>query len=368
MPIEVLSAEQMGKETTVTTSFASVMPFRIFNKGPDYFRKQPEPGTKKLSAVERLEADKAKYVKSQQVATTRQEPVKPDIKKKLFVPPVLRRTPNNMPARKTPAGIRRADACGRKGALNIEILNDLINLCESPLPSPKADTSRGSTPKQKLELVDPECVENTELGTTVSKQGHEDQFDRTSILSGSEAAPRPAKSVTVRRVDVRPNVTRCVRSNPSVTRKLPPPSPAKSRISSSSSRGSPRKGPSEAGSSSTKHQSSLHRSKSDLSDRYSRATADLERFFNYCGLDPEEMENIGVERFTRASSDIISNKLYSISNASSEAARSQRSNVAEEKPTERVPYGISVIERNARVIKWLYGLRQARETQKVSNV
>lgn len=28
---------------------------------------------------------------------------------------------------------------------------------------------------------------------------------------------------------------------------------------------------------------------------------------------------------------------------------------------ERVPYGVSVIERNARVIKWLYGLRQAKD-------
>ncbi|KAI4800505.1 hypothetical protein KUCAC02_009647 [Chaenocephalus aceratus] len=29
----------------------------------------------------------------------------------------------------------------------------------------------------------------------------------------------------------------------------------------------------------------------------------------------------------------------------------------------RVPYGVSVIEKNARVIKWLYGLRQAKDTK-----
>lgn len=28
----------------------------------------------------------------------------------------------------------------------------------------------------------------------------------------------------------------------------------------------------------------------------------------------------------------------------------------------RVPYGVSVIERNARVIKWLYGLRNAKDS------
>ncbi|KAK1898620.1 Protein FAM110B [Dissostichus eleginoides] len=116
---------------------------------------------------------------------------------------------------------------------------------------------------------------------------------------------------------------------------IPPASPAFTRISNASSRGSARKHP------------SLHRSKSDLSDRYSRATADLERFFNYCGLDPVEVEGMGgVERFTRANSDIV---------------------IA--KANERAPYGISVIERNARVIKWLYGIRQARDTNNaVSNV
>ncbi|KAK7884004.1 hypothetical protein WMY93_027127 [Mugilogobius chulae] len=58
----------------------------------------------------------------------------------------------------------------------------------------------------------------------------------------------------------------------------PPASPAFTRLSSSSSRGSTRKHP------------ALHRSKSDLSDRLSRASADRERFFNLCGLDPGELD------------------------------------------------------------------------------
>lgn len=36
-----------------------------------------EPNPKRLSAVERLEADKAKYVKSQEVINAKQEPIKP---------------------------------------------------------------------------------------------------------------------------------------------------------------------------------------------------------------------------------------------------------------------------------------------------
>lgn len=86
----------------------------------------------------------------------------------------------------------------------------------------------------------------------------------------------------------------------------------------------------------------------------------------------------GVERFARASSDIVSvSKLRSVSTPSSEYGDGRRGEEEEDddeddgavRPSERVPYGISVIERNARVIKWLYGIRQARDTsQNISNV
>lgn len=52
----------------------------------------------------------------------------------------------------------------------------------------------------------------------------------------------------------------------------------------------------------------------------------------------------------------------------SECAGSDRDDDDEEEEEEskiaaaRVPYGVSVIERNARVIKWLYGLRQAKDS------
>lgn len=132
----------------------------------------------------------------------------------------------------------------------------------------------------------------------------------------------------------------------------------------------------ELGSSATRR-SSLHRSKSDLSDRYARAGADVERFFNYCGLDPEELEAVGPENFARANSDIVSLNFRSASMISSDCDQSRRSSNdglsdgeedEEEEAGERVPYGISAVERNARVIKWLYSIKQARETQKVSHV
>uniref|UniRef100_A0A3P9D5V8 Family with sequence similarity 110 member A n=1 Tax=Maylandia zebra TaxID=106582 RepID=A0A3P9D5V8_9CICH len=297
MPVETLRPSD-GRLAGVP--FTSAMPFRILNKGPDYFRRQAEPGARKLSAVERLEADKAKYVKSQQVALTRQAPIQPPIIRKPLVPSGM--MINTPPARK----VNRS----RRPALNLDILNNLINdVCDGPSHS---EVTRRPPP-----------------------------VPARAPRFGVPVPYSSPNSVTVRRVDVRPHAE--IRN----------------------SKGSARKHP------------SLHRSKSDLSDRYSRATADLERFFNYCGLDPEEVEGMGgVERFTRANSDIVSvSKLRSVSTPSSECGDDRvREDEDDEddgpsRANERVPYGISVIERNARVIKWLYGIRQARDSNNaVSNV
>lgn len=446
--------------------FTSAMPFRILNKGPDYFRRQAEPGARKLSAVERLEADKAKYVKSQQVALTRQAPIKPPIIRKPLVPPgmMLQCQISTPPARKVarcPVDVEngggRDGPGGRRGpALNLDILNNLINdVCDGPLPCSQSSSSTSpssSSPSSGAKSIGSSLSAEQERSNRLLNNlkplnhGTVTSSSTSSCTSSplnnnlrtppAEPARRPPpvparvprigvpapysspNSVTVRRVDVRPqaeirkpqrallqlrprqtaqgqvahpgvppppppapsqNQNQPLPSppvylppSPMLVRAgmIPPASPAFTRISNASSKGSARKHP------------SLHRSKSDLSDRYSRATADLERFFNYCGLDPGEVEGMGgVERFTRANSDIVSvSKLRSVSTPSSEcgddALRAREDGGDEEdedgpaRANERVPYGISVIERNARVIKWLYGIRQARDTNNagVSNV
>ncbi|NXX11086.1 F110A protein, partial [Podargus strigoides] len=330
MPVEALQAGDAMKGVTVAAPFTSAMPIRILRKGPAYFHRPAEPGAAKPSAVERLEADKAKYVKSQRVASTKQEPVKPPLlKQPLFTPGVRRAVLT--PSRRTPPGPRRAEAGGLKTSLDLEILNNLITLCDSPFP--KAETRERTW-----------RAEVPEAGG-ISKPPE------------SPATAKPPGSVAVRRVDVRP----CRVPRGQVT--PVPASPAPNGLPATPSQSSPTRPES------ARRQPLLHRSKSDLSDRLSRATADLERFFNYCGLDPEEVRDMGAERFARASSDIVSLKFHSVSTASSEGGRSPPSAATPEgRPAERVPYGISVIERNARVIKWLYGLRQAREPQQVSDV
>ncbi|KAK5863087.1 hypothetical protein PBY51_000143 [Eleginops maclovinus] len=463
MPVETLRPSD-GR--LAGAPFTSSMPFRILNKGPDYFRRQAEPGARKLSAVERLEADKAKYVKSQQVALTRQAPIKPPIIRKPLIPSgmMLQYQVSTPPARKVPRcpadvenGGGREGPGGRRGpALNLDILNNLINdVCDGPMPcsrsssstspsssspssgaksigsSLSADQERSNRPLNNLQPVNHCTIISSSTSSCTSSPLNNNLQPPAAELT-RRPPPVPARvprigvpapysspnSVTVRRVDVRPQaeIRRPQRAllqlrprqtaqgqvahpqvppppppsqNPQLTTTppktlpsppvylplspmlvragiIPPASPAFTRISNASSKGSGRKHP------------SLHRSKSDLSDRYSRATADLERFFNYCGLDPGEVEGMGgVERFTRANSDIVSvSKLRSVSTPSSECGEEmlQAKEEADEegstaRANERVPYGISVIERNARVIKWLYGIRQARDTNSaVSNV
>ncbi|XP_069739865.1 protein FAM110B-like [Narcine bancroftii] len=328
----------MLKQDSGTSDFTPPIPFRILNKGPDYFRKQMEGSSRKPSAVERLEADKLKYVKSQQVASTRQEPVKAS---EPVLLPRVRKTLQS-PRKTSSAGTSRSENSDWRGALNLETLRNLILICETPNSPTKQSSSNEQT-------------SNSNSRNLQSHSGQEPVHSLDPELRGNILVP--AHNAAVKRVDVLPSVNRRIRSPPC------PPLPKSRLPSSASSKGSSGRVPPEL---TTRQQLSLHRSKSDLSDHYSRVSANLERFFNYCGLDPEELENMGMECLAR--SDIISLKLHSASNLSSEYGRSQYSNAIEEKPNERIPYGVSIIERNARVIKWLYSCREAKESQRGSPV
>ncbi|NXW63389.1 F110A protein, partial [Eurystomus gularis] len=182
MPVEALQAGDAMKGMTVTVPFTSAMPIRILSKGPAYFRRCAEPGAGKPSAVERLEADKAKYVKSQRVASTKQEPVKPPLLKQPLFTPGVRRAALT-PSRRAPSGPRRAEAGGPKTSLDLEILNNLINLCDSPFP--KAESPLG---KWRAEVP-------AALGDGAEGAGKQPE---------SPTAAKPPGSVAVRRVDVHP--------------------------------------------------------------------------------------------------------------------------------------------------------------------
>ncbi|XP_044118072.1 protein FAM110C [Neovison vison] len=108
----------------------------------------------------------------------------------------------------------------------------------------------------------------------------------------------------------------------------------------------------------------LQRSQSDLSSRYSASLAEWDTFFQFCGLEPEVVEALGRENFS-AGSDRVTLKVRSVSVATSDSGFSRQSGsdagLQEEGLAEQVPSTTSVVERNARIIKWLYTCRKARE-------
>ncbi|XP_005404387.1 PREDICTED: protein FAM110C [Chinchilla lanigera] len=110
----------------------------------------------------------------------------------------------------------------------------------------------------------------------------------------------------------------------------------------------------------------LQRSHSDLSRCSCDPGAERDAFFQFCGLDPEVVEALGRDNFS-AGSDCTALKVRSVSVATSEGGFSRHSGgeddgLQEEALTEQVPSTTSIIERNARIIKWLYTCRKAKGT------
>ncbi|XP_059189660.1 protein FAM110A [Centropristis striata] len=414
MPLETIQRPVRQPERTA----AAATPPRLRPKGPvgpDFYRQfKTAAGRPKQSAVERLEADKAKYVKSQ-VALSKQQPVRPPEVRK----PLLNPSSALQPTRKTPTQTKTKQEAVQ---LDLEHLSNLISgvndgaaansddreghvgpvtshssphptpaggqqKMERPRPPPRPDWS--SPAKVRLKASGPARVESpgspgTPAAGTVRRVDvmpqtgpvrtpcRPPQYIRQPLQPiplHSQFPLRPATSqlrlfhtrTTPRPSPLKPVVapskpddststpaeTPDPAASPPILKFLAPPSPAITRLSSTSSRKRP----------------SLTRSKSDMSDRCSRAGTELERFFNLCGLDAADLQ-----QWTGSSSDIVSMARFrSVSAPGSECAGSDKDNGDDEEEdagnaAERVPYGVSVIERNARVIKWLYGLRQAKDT------
>ncbi|XP_066518369.1 protein FAM110B [Hoplias malabaricus] len=409
MPTETLTADSKPAAGQCCSGggvggFASAVPLRILNKGPEYFRRQTEQNPKRLSAVERLEADKAKYVKSQEVINAKQEPVKPQVLAKPPVCPVPAKRSGGFGASsslKASNNNAKSDTCAtttKRENLNLEILKNILNSSSSSEGPAKASKvgARSWAPHRSSETSESMFTESLKVPSVVMQGrrspggGGNLNLSRRLLEERGEGHGERSQihasqsSSDIRRLCNGKPFRSSARSSSSSAPPLPPKPSAKALAACNNlldqsplvGTGGEMELDLGVGGSSVTRRPSLHRSKSDLSDRYARAGADVERFFNYCGLDPEELESVGVESFARANSDIVSLNFRSASMISSDCERSRHSNEDEdglsddedEDPADRVPYGISAVERNARVIKWLYSIKQARESQKVSHV
>ncbi|NXW80449.1 F110C protein, partial [Hirundo rustica] len=359
MPAELSRAVGMHAISDLHSS----LPLRLLNKGPEYLRRQLEAGKPgRKSAVERLAADKAKYVKSQQVISTRQDPV-------IALSSASESSSETCSVESKAASREPGRATGAKP---LE-LGKAVNSCRAPLrhgpPTARRSTKRQMRP-DSLVIYRQKC----ELGRGQSQDGSRGNLVRR-IFHGSVkekqlvspelprvmedvAAAESNEPLSAKDDDHEPSDHGAVQAVPVSTERAGVCTEEHARPPKLSTPPEEVKEVKRRG---------LHRSQSDISSRYSKSFAEFETFFKYCGLEQEVIEDLGRENFSVVS-DNVSFKIRSISVATSESEFTRHSGdegLLEDELTEQVPSSTSVIERNARIIKWLYTCKKAKETNKV---
>ncbi|NXN83299.1 F110C protein, partial [Bombycilla garrulus] len=359
MPAELSRAVGMHAISDLHSS----LPLRLLNKGPEYLRRQLEAGKPgRKSAVERLAADKAKYVKSQQVISTRQDPV------------IALSSASESSSETCSVESRAASReLGRgSGAKPLE-LGKAVSSVRAPLQHGPT-IARRSTRRQ----MRPDSLviyrQKSELGRGQSQDSSRGNLVRR-ILNGSikekqlaspelprvmedVAATEGNEPLTAKDDDREPSDRGAVQTVPVSTEGAGVCTKEHERPSKLNTPPEEVKEVKRRG---------LHRSQSDISSRYSKSFAEFETFFKYCGLEQEVIEDLGRENFSVVS-DNVSFKIRSISVATSDSEFTRHSGdegLLEDELTEQVPSSTSVIERNARIIKWLYTCKKAKETNKV---
>ncbi|XP_010991944.3 protein FAM110C [Camelus dromedarius] len=299
---------------------------RLLSRDPEAPRARDAPGSTPRSAVERLAADRAKYLRgplgagsgpagvgSSPAASKGQAG---DPRPPARVPgPVARRTIARKPLRPDSLVIYRQKCDFARG--------------------PGADSPRGSLVKK---LFQGPGKDKTPVPPGMSRVGGE---GRAGGEVAAQAEPGPIAAPEVPRPSEPQAPALRVGAPPGV-----PAAPGPPEL-----RGARRRG--------------LQRSQSDLSSRYSASLTEFDTFFQYCGLEPEVVEALGREN-SSAGSDRVALKVRSVSVATSDSGFSRHSGgdegLQEEELTEQVPSTTSVVERNARIIKWLYTCKKAKET------
>ncbi|KFP12168.1 Protein FAM110C, partial [Egretta garzetta] len=360
MPTELCRAVRMHAISDLHSSLT----LRLLNKGPEYLRRQMEAGSPgRKSAVERLAAGKAQNVKSRQVIGTTQEPV------------IALSSASESSSETCSVESKISRDFGRgEGAKPLELAKAVYS-CRAPLQH-GPPIARRSTPKRQMR---PDSLviyrQKCEFGRGQSQDNSRGSLVRR-IFHGSvkekqlasPAMPRVMEDATAteskeplsaKHGDHEPS-DRGAEQTITVSTEAPGvctkehERPSKPSVPPEEVKEVRRRG--------------LHRSQSDISSRYSKSFSEFDTFFKYCGLEQEVIEDLGRENFSVVS-DNISFKIRSISMATSESDFTRHSGdegLLEDELTEQVPSSTSVIERNARIIKWLYTCKKAKETNKVT--
>ncbi|XP_029427443.1 protein FAM110D [Rhinatrema bivittatum] len=362
---------------------SSSSPLGLLNRGPGYLRRQIEmsSGSRTPSAVERLEADKSKYVKTQEVMNTRQDPVLTGC-----ATPLLHRT----------RGLVVAQWCNnpdQDSEQNWCCAQQLTNGRPSqPVPVLRRNSGKRLLRPDSLVMYrqkrDCKVVnkENAKGGSLVRRlfQGSLREKPKSSPSAFTEEpSPTPKDDTQMLWVPVEKEGVRLAQGP--ISRQLSPIMRRRAQSSHLSPLISRRAWtPEQRRRESTGACLPLNPAKSPfvrahwLEDsgcklhlRCSLALSEKERFFDHCGLDRDLVELLGMDTFFSSGWDAVALP-YGSADSEEQSEHSQSSYLgaepAEEESNEKTPSPISVIERNARVIKWLYSCQRAKEKPRESTV
>ncbi|XP_070782075.1 protein FAM110C [Enoplosus armatus] len=337
---------------------------KILEKGPEYLRKQMELESEtkgRMSAVERLAASKLKYVKSQLVVNSTQEPVISFGSASVSSTGSSNRSSNRggnvvIGSNSTeatcgaqscsPGQVRRSSSKKRPDSLLLyrqkcELLrgsaNDrkhhitrklLLSSVQKNVPLPEA--------------ADKECEAGGNKDKITTPEGTAKECSSLEVASQSEKRRNGvAQRHNTENSDSGTKVTSGVVRKSAGLLAVP-------EFERRSGKG-------------------VSRSHSDISSRYSKNFADFDAFFKYCGLGGEVIESLGKENFSARSDErAINRRSLSISTSDDGFSRNSGDSegLLEDELHEKIRQGTSVIERNARIIKWLYSCKNATETGK----
>lgn len=367
-----MNAYLLKKKDIMETS-SDVDTTKILEKGPEYLRKQMELESETkggMSAVERLAATKPKYVKSPQVVNSTQEPAisfgSASVSSNGSSNRSLNRSSKLDTERNSPLVTSTTQGCSQEQENVVRRSSskkrpDSLLLyrqkCELLKGSAIGRNRRNLTRRLLLgsmdknvplpEATDKECkVEDN--NTNLTPGGSMKECGSKVVLNSQcqqllTEIPQQNEAIDQRSTDNPDPVTK---ASVNVMSK-----PGHRRVAEVQRRC--RKG--------------VGRSHSDISSRYSKNFADFDAFFKYCGLDGEVIESLGKDNFS-ARSDELAMKIRSVSDSTSDDGFSRNSGdsdgLLEEELKENIRQGTSVIERNARIIKWLYSCKNAKETGK----
>ncbi|XP_048413746.1 protein FAM110D [Stegostoma tigrinum] len=368
------------------TPVGSPSPLRLLNKGPEYLRRQMESGNRGRapSAVERLEADKPKYVKSQKVMNTKQETiaspsVTPQPSAQNWVRPGEARRPCQ-------------DFDARKENSNLEQLNNIRNVfvdkpSHNPVVTRRATSKRVMRPdsliiyRQKRDCKTGSndnsrgynFIRRLFQGSTRDKQVNSLKLPKIILKESSrsfseDSSPVMSHVSCLNDCEATEVENHCVKlfTNKEIAGSISPNLCLTRTLNLPSNL-------SEANSQVALRNRTLQHPNRDHLLRNSVTLSEEERFFNYCGLDPDMAEHLGLSNVSPAPSDSIYPGVQNVSMTESDDSEFSHGSrdgegLYEEEIQEQVSLGISIIERNARIIKWLYSCKKAKEGPRESTV